>query len=204
VVNLFTNILYAVIVIPLITFFIMKDGSQMSDSLLRLVPNRYYEITLNLLGSIETYIGRYFGALLIRAIVVSVLSTVLLAVVGLKYAVIVGIFTGLANTIPYFGPLIGMIAGLIVGIAQTGDFSLVPGVIVAMAVTQVVDNVLQPLVFSRAARMHPLVILCAVLIGAELGGIIGMLLAIPILTVAWVSIRQASWSLKNYNVFRVA
>jgi predicted PurR-regulated permease PerM len=203
-VDLFANIAYALIVVPLITFFMVKDGPLLRNQVLRLVPNRYFEITLNLFEKIETNIGFYFKALFLRTIAISIIASLLLSMVGMQYAVIVGIFTGLANTIPYFGPAIGFMAGSIVGIAQTGDFSLVPGVFLAMAVTQVVDNILQPYIFARATRVHPLVILCCVLIGAELAGIIGMLMAIPILTIALATVKQILWSLRNYYIFRAA
>jgi len=201
-IDLFTNILYALLVIPLVTFFLMKDGRDLTESVVSLVPNRYFELTVDLIESIRDHLGRYFLALLVRGIVVAVVSTVLLSAVGLRYASVVGIFAGLANTIPYFGPLLGLMAAVIVGVAQTGDLALFPGIFVAIFVTQVVDNILQPFVFSRAARIHPLVILCVVIIGAELGGIIGMLLSIPVITVLWVTVRSISWSVRNYRVFR--
>ncbi len=205
VVDIFTNIFYAVIVIPFITFFFLKDGAQIRHSLLRLVPNRYFEVTLAIVEKIETNAGRYFRALMIQSISIATVATVLLYVAGLKYALAVGIFAGLANTIPYFGPFIGFLAGTLVGIAQTGDFSLVPGVVLAMALTQIADNIFfQPFIFSRAARTHPLVILFVVLIGAQLAGIVGMLVAIPLTTIIRVTVEQILWSLRNYRILRTA
>jgi predicted PurR-regulated permease PerM len=76
---------------------------------------------------------------------------------------------------------------------------------VAMALTQLADNIFfQPLIFSRAARAHPLVILFVVLIGAQLAGIIGMLVAIPITTAVRVAIEQVVWSVRNYRIFKSA
>lgn len=200
-IDLFTNILYALLVIPLVTFFLMKDGRDLTEAVVSLVPNRYFELTMDLIESIRNHLGRYFRALFVRGLVVAVLSTVLLSAAGLRYASVVGIFAGLANTIPYFGPLLGLMAAVIVGVAQTGDLVLFPGIFVAILVTQIVDNVLQPFIFSRAVRIHPLIILCVVIIGAEAGGIIGMLLSIPILTVLWVTVKSFNWSVQNYKVF---
>jgi predicted PurR-regulated permease PerM len=99
----------------------------------------------------------------------------------------------------------GFLAGTVIGVVQTGDFSLVPGVIVAMLLTQVSDNVIfQPYIFSRAAQTHPLLILIAVLIGAQLAGIIGMLVAIPVLTILRVSVEQLLWSLRNYRILKAS
>lgn len=205
VVGVFTNLFYAVLVIPFVTFFVLKDGLLIRNALLRLVPNRYFEVTLSLVENIETNIGRYFQALLLQGLSVATVATVLLYAVGLDYAVAVGLFTGLANTIPYFGPLMGLLAGTLVGVAQTGNFSMLPGVLVAMGITQIADNVVfQPFIFSRAARAHPLVILFAVLMGAKMAGIVGMLVAIPVMTIVRVTAEQIVWSLRNYRILRLA
>ncbi|NBB75503.1 MAG: AI-2E family transporter [Bacteroidetes bacterium] len=204
VVAVFTNLFYALLVIPFVTFFFLKDGIQIRRTLLRLVPNRYFEITLSIIDKVERNIGRYFRALLVQCFSVAVVASLMLYLIGLDSALSVGLFTGLANTIPYFGPFLGFVAGTLVGVAQTGDLSLVLGVFVAMAITQAADNVLfQPLIFSRAARAHPMLILFVVLIGAQLAGIVGMLLAIPVATTVRVVVEQVAWSLRNYRIMRV-
>lgn len=203
VVTVFTNIVYAVLIIPFVTFFLLKDGMQIRRSLLHLVPNRYFEVTLAILDKVEVNIGRYFQALFVQCTSIAVIASLLLWIVGLQSAIAVGIFTGLANTIPYFGPFLGFLFGALVGIAQTGDLALVPGVAIAMILTQLSDNVLlQPLIFSRAAKAHPLIILFVVLIGAQLGGIVGMLIAIPLTTTVRVIVEQLLWSLRNYRILR--
>ena len=205
VVGVFTNIFYAVLVIPFVAFFFLKDGTEIRRSLLRLVPNKYFELTLALMEKIETNIGRYFRGLMLQVLAVAVVATVLLYIVGIQYAIAVGIFTGMANTIPYFGPLMGFFAGTLVGIVQTGDFSLVFGVVIAMLLTQMADNVIfQPYIFSRAARTHPLLILFAVLIGAQVAGIIGMLIAIPVMTIIRVTLEELLWSLRNYRILKAS
>jgi predicted PurR-regulated permease PerM len=203
VVAVFTNIVYAVVIVPFVTFFLLKDELKIRRSLLHLVPNRYFEVTLSILAKVELNIGRYFRALMVQGTAVAIIASALLWIVGLRGAIAIGIFTGLANTIPYFGPFLGFLAGTLVGIAQTGDVSLVPGVAVAMALTQLADNVLlQPLIFSRAAQTHPLVILFVVLVGAQLGGLVGMLVAIPLTTTVRVIVEQLLWSLRNYQILR--
>lgn len=203
VVSVFTNIVYAVVIIPFVTFFLLKDELKIRRSFLSLVPNRYFEVTLSILAKVEVNIGRYFRALLVQGTAIAVIASGLLWIVGLRGAIAIGIFTGVANTIPYFGPFLGFLAGTLVGIAQTGDVSLVPGVALAMALTQLADNVLlQPLIFSRAAQTHPLVILFVVLAGAKLGGLVGMLIAIPVTTTVRVIVEQLVWSLRNYRILR--
>ncbi len=203
IVDIFTNLFYAVIVVPFITFFFLKDGTRIRHNLMKLAPNRYFEITLSIVEKIESNMGRYLKGLFLQSISIATLSSVLLYAVGLEYALAVGVFAGLANTIPYFGPLMGFIAGTVVGVAQTGDLSLVPGVFIAMGITQIMDNVFfQPFIFSKAARAHPLIILFVVLIGAQIAGIVGMLVAIPLTTTIRVVIEQVNWSIKNYRILQ--
>ena len=201
--GIFTDIVYAVIVIPFVTFFFLKDGTRLRHGLLRWVPNRYFEVTLAILDKVESSLGRYLRALVVQCSAVALVASVLLSLTGLDYAIAVGIFAGLANSIPYFGPAVGFIAGSLVGIAQTGDFSLITPVLVAMALTQLADNVIfQPFIFSKAAQAHPLVILFVVLIGAQLAGIVGMLVAIPLATVLRVVAREVFWSIRHYRILR--
>lgn len=201
--SVFTNLFYAIIVIPFVTFFFLKDRRRIRESLLQLIPNRYFEMSLAILEKIETNVGRYLRGLVVQSISVAAVATFALWMAGLDNALGVGIVAGVANTIPYFGPLMGLIAGLLVGIAQTGGLSLVPAIVMAIAVVQLCDVLIfQPLIFSRASRLHPLLILIVVLVGAKVGGVIGMLLAIPVATIARVTIEQVGWSLRAYRVFR--
>ena len=203
--DVFTDIFYAILVIPFVAFFFLRDSTKISTGILRLVPNKYFEVTLTIIEKIETNLGRYLKGLLLQCSLVAVVASILLSFTDLNYALVVGIFTGIANSIPYFGPFMGVTAGSLVAIAQTGDFSLIPGLFIAMGITQMVDNILiQPLIFSKAAQTHPLVILFVVLIGAQLAGIVGMLIAIPLTTTVLVTIEQILWSLRNYRILHVA
>ncbi|GAB5518167.1 MAG: AI-2E family transporter [Rhodothermales bacterium] len=199
--DVFADVLYAFLVIPFVAFFVLKDGNEIRGYLLDLIPNRYFELTIALIEKIELNLRRYFKALFLQSLSVATVAALTLWIAGIDYPLVVGLFVGIANTIPYFGPIIGVAAGTLVGVAQTGDLSLVPNVLLAMATTQLADNLFfQPFIFARAARTHPLVILLVVLIGAEVLGIVGMLIAIPVTTTLRVAYQQIRWSLRNYRI----
>lgn len=203
-VGLFTNIFSAVLVVPFAAFFFLKDGSKIRRDLLRLVPNKYFETTLSLIDKIEKRLGLYFRSVLLQSILVALSSWSTLSIAGLDNSLSVGISVGIANTIPYFGPIIGYILSISISIVETGDFSLVLVCVIAIFIVQMLDNLLfQPVLFSRSADMHPVAILFIILIGAETAGILGMLIAIPIATVIKITINQVTWSLNNYQVFRI-
>lgn len=204
IIGFFTNVFAAVIVIPFATFFFLKDGNYFRRTMLRLVPNRYFETTLTIIGKIESRLGLYFKSVALESLLVAMLSSLLLSIVGLQNALSVGIAIGIANSIPYFGPLLGYILSVIVAIFETGDFTLAGPCLLAVLFTQLIDNVIfQPFLFSRSANMHPIVILFAILIGAQIAGLIGMLLAIPVATIVKIVVVEIHWSLKNYYVFKV-
>lgn len=203
-IDIFTNLFAAFLVIPFATFFFLKDGHKIRRDILKLVPNKYFETILSLVDKIETRLGYYFRSVFVQCTLVGIVSWLALSVAGLNNAASVGIAIGLANSIPYFGPLIGYILSIVISIIETGDFSLVIPCIIAVLIAQILDNVvLQPLIFSKSADMHPVAILFIILIGAQTAGLFGMLIAIPIATIIKISINQISWSFNNYKIFRL-
>lgn len=200
---LFTDIFSAILVVPFAAFFFLKDGSIIRRDVLRLVPNKYFETILTLIDKVEKRLSLYFRSVLLQSFIVALASWTTLSIAGLNNSLSVGIAVGAANTIPYFGPLIGYVLSVIISVIETGDFSLVVACLLAILAVQILDNVvLQPLLFSRSADMHPVAILFIILIGAETAGVLGMLIAIPIATVIKITINQISWSFNNYRVFR--
>lgn len=204
IIGIFTNLFAAFLVIPFATFFFLKDGHKIRRDILKLVPNKYFETILSLVDKIETRLGVYFRSVFVQCTLVGIASWLALSVAGLNNSASVGIAIGLANSIPYFGPLIGYVLSIVISIIETGDFSLVIPCIIAVLSAQILDNVvLQPLIFSKSADMHPVAILFIILIGAQTAGILGMLVAIPIATVIKISIVQIHWSFNNYRIFRL-
>ncbi|MEX2435432.1 MAG: AI-2E family transporter [Balneolaceae bacterium] len=203
-IGLFTNLFSAFLVIPFATFFFLKDGYKIRRDIMQLVPNKYFETTLSLIDKIETRLGIYFRSVILQCTIVGIASWLALSVAGLNNATSVGLTIGIANTIPYFGPILGYILSIVISIIETGDFSLVIPCVIAVLFAQILDNiVLQPLLFSRSADIHPVAILFIILIGAQTAGILGMLIAIPIATVIKITINQITWSFNNYRVFRI-
>ena len=203
VISIFTNLFAAFLEIPFATFFFLKDGFKIRRDLMKMVPNKYFETTLSLIDKIESRLGYYFRSVLLQCTLVGVASWLALSIAGLNNAGTVGIIIGVANTIPYFGPVIGYLISILISIIETGDFSLVIPCILAVMFAQILDNIiLQPLIFSKSADMHPVAILFIILIGAQTAGILGMLVAIPIATIIKITVNQIIWSFNNYQIFR--
>jgi putative permease len=189
------------IIIPFITFFILRDRQKLKNSLISLVPNRYFEMTINIINKVERQLSTYVRSWLIDAFLVGLLSFIGLTILGIKDAAIIGIVAGTGHLIPYAGPIIGAVPSVLISIIQFGDFSMVLPIIILFAIIYVIDStIIQPYLFSKAAEMNPIVIIALILIGNQILGAFGALIAIPIATILKVSARETINGFRNYKL----
>ncbi|NIR48528.1 AI-2E family transporter [candidate division KSB1 bacterium] len=199
-VGLFSAVVSAIMV-AFITFFFLKDGRRMKKTLVSWVPNRYFEMALIILHKTSTQLGRYLRGQLLVASIVGSLSILALYLLEIRYYFFIGAMAGLANMIPYFGPLVGAIPAIIIAFVDTGSFSAVVAVAVAFASIQLIENIfVSPFIVSKSVELHPLTIIIAILIGGQLWGIFGMLLAVPTASILKVTAQELYWGLKNYRI----
>jgi predicted PurR-regulated permease PerM len=165
------------------------------------IPNRYFEMSLNVIHKIDTQLGSYLRGQITEAFVVGILAILALWILDVQYYIVIGVFAGLANMIPYIGPVAGMIPALIVTIINGGEPILLFYIIVAFAIVQLIDNILiQPLVLSRSVNLHPLIIVFAVLIGGKIFGLLGMLLAVPTAGILKVTSSEMYNGIRKFNL----
>jgi len=190
-----------IIIIPIITFFILRDRQGIKNGLISLVPNRYFEMTVNIVDKIERHLSRYVRGWLLDALFVGLLSFLGLKILGINNAVIIGIAAGMGHLIPYAGPVIGGIPAILISVIQFGDFSLVLPIVILFIVIYLLDNsIAQPYIFSKSADMNPLTIIALILIGNQILGAFGALIAIPIATILKVSARETISGFRNYKL----
>lgn len=188
------------VVIPFIGFFLLKDGRRFRKGFIGLVPNRYFEFTLNVLRKADAQLGGYLRGQLLAALVVGLLSTLALWLIGVEYYFLIGLVAGLANMIPFLGPIIGASVALVVAAVTTGSFALTLPIVLAFVVIQLIDNVgTQPLVLSRNVEMHPLAILVVLLVAGEVFGLLGLLLAVPVAAVIKVLVQESVTTFRRYQ-----
>ena len=140
------------------------------------------------LERVETEAARLFGAYvrgqLLLGLIVGALTGIAYVALGVPYAVFLGVLAGILELVPIAGPIIaGTVAALV---ALTAPFPLIVWVVVvAIAVQQLENNLLVPRISGKAVGLHPLAALLAVLVGVELGGIVGAIFAVPLTGLAW-------------------
>ncbi len=185
------NLFVTIFSIVFITFFFLKEQRLFVNFLTALVPNAYENQMRRVVIDVTRLLTRYFVGIMGQITVITIIVSVALQILGVKNALLIGFFAGLINVIPYLGPVIGAAFGVFITISSNLDISfynemlpLILKVVVVFGAMQVTDNfVLQPLIFSTSVLAHPLEIFIVILIGAQLNGIVGMVLAIPAYTV---------------------
>lgn len=196
----FGGVFIAAFSISFITFFFLKEEGLLIGGILLFVPQKHEAGIKHALISIRYLLRRYFLGILIQTSLVGTIVTsgFSLLGIGFSHAVIIGLFSGLMNIIPYLGPLIGAFFGISVGTLVYLQLSLnftflsfLGGMLIIYVVVQLLDNVVfQPLIFSNSVKAHPLEIFIVILSAGYLSGILGMFLAIPVYTIIRVVARE--------------
>ncbi|TMK76993.1 MAG: AI-2E family transporter [Actinobacteria bacterium] len=185
----------ATVTIAFMTFFMLLEGPAWVERFYGLLPQRHRERWRGIGGQIYRTVGGYVTGNLLISVIAGVSSTLVLLALGVPYAVALGLLVGILDLIPLAGATLAAIILAAVAFLHTIVAGIV--VIVFFVVYQQIENhILQPYVYSRTVQLSPLAILIAVLIGAELAGILGALAAIPVagtiqvLLLAWLAERR--------------
>lgn len=181
------NIVVGFFSVLFMAFFFLKEKGLLPNFVLMLTPEKHTGAIKKIMNRSKEILRRYFLALLIQSLFVSIIVFVGLSIVGVDNALIISVLSGILNVIPYIGPLIAGFIGLIIGVSvniQLDFYSaLLPfslKIIAVFSVVQFIDNFfLQPYIFSNTVNAHPLEIFIVILIAGTIAGISGMIVAIP-------------------------
>jgi predicted PurR-regulated permease PerM len=189
------------ITVPLISFFLLKDKVLIRKSLIRAVPNRYFELVLILLRKVDETVGRFLRAMVFEVIIVSIMVSLALSIVGVRNSVLIGVTAGVANIIPYFGPFLGAALALMTALIDGSPFITLVWVGLAMYIVQMIDNyIIYPVVVGKTIRMHPLLVLLTVLAGGWFGGILWMLISVPVVYIVYSLVSVTHTNLKQFRL----
>ncbi|MBO6516674.1 MAG: AI-2E family transporter [Bacteroidia bacterium] len=173
-----------------ITFFLLKDKSIVNNIVDALTPDKYLKRIHHILSDTKDLLTRYFVGVAIQVSIITTVVTLGLTIFGIPNALLIGFMAGLINIIPYLGPIIGATFGIILSVLShvhlqlDGDLGiLILKIAAVFSVAQLTDNfVLQPLIFSKSVKAHPLEIFVVIMSAGMLAGVVGMILAVPTYT----------------------
>jgi predicted PurR-regulated permease PerM len=187
--------------IPLISFFLLKDWYKIRKAFLGFASNRYFELGIILLNKIDFTVGTYLRAMLLEVIAVGIMASVALSIVGVSNPVLIGITAGVANIIPYFGPFFGGALAVFTVFFEGGPFVSMVYAALAMYIVQVIDNnIVYPVVVGTTIDMHPLWVLLTVLAGGWYGGILWMLISVPLVFLIYQLVLVLYTNLKEFRI----
>jgi len=179
----FNDVAFSLLLVPLVTFFLLKDFRMLRNSVMQSLPNRYFELGWLVYNVATTQLHSYVRGVSIQAISMSLICTVGFWLAGIDYAPVLGILVGLLNLIPFFGISLAKIPPVVVVLlSNQPDVLSVLLALVVVFVAQTVDNVyLMPRVVARSASLHPLTVMLGVMLAGYYYGFIGLILAVPVI-----------------------
>jgi len=192
------------VIIPFISFFLLKDSNKIMHYLINIMPNRYFEITYWITKRVSLQLGRYVRAWIFDASFVGITMGFGLYFMGIQYSLPLGVIAGVGHLIPYFGPVVGGVPAVIISIIQYGDLSQVPYIALLLLIIYTLDNgFVQPYIFSKSLDIHPILIILLIVAGGQLFGLLGMLFIIPATTVIKTGVKEIYFAFKNYQIARL-
>lgn len=168
------------ILVPVLSFFLLKDAGSFEQNLIALLPSERLQKRVHwLLMDVSRTLAAYIRAQITSCLVVGTVVMIGLSLIGAPYPVVLGAIAGLLEFIPLVGPLIS--SAIIFGLTLTVAFKTALIVALFLAILRMLqDYFIYPRIVGHGIRMHPLVVIVAILAGAEIGGLIGIFLSIPV------------------------
>lgn len=193
------------LLVPLFSFFFLRDSRKIMRSLISLTPNRYFEMVLDIYAHVSWQLSHFIRGRILEALIIGIVVWMGLSLTDIRYAPILAIIAGATNLVPYIGPLIGMIPGLVIALVDLGmggQFWWILCVYVLIAQVILDNFILIPILISKVSNLHPLGVILAIVMGGKLYGIIGMIIGVPIfsiLNIFIIEVRQNRRSFNPYN-----
>mgnify|MGYP001186417371 CR=1 FL=1 len=181
IVSTFSKII-SLILIPILTFYFIKDDEYFKNRFYLTIPKKYRKKIEALFCEIDMVLSQFVRGRLLLAIYVGVATTILLLVLKVDFAIIIGIITGVADIIPYFGPFLGFLPAVFFALLDSPIKALWVGILF-IGIQWIENNVLAPKIIGESTGIHPIAILLALIIGGGMFGVMGMIFSIPVIAV---------------------
>lgn len=173
------------ILVPFFAFFLLRDMPRLIAAAMDRLPPQHVETSVAVWRELNGVIGRYIRGVVLDGLVVGALAAVGLWAVRVPYPLLLGVFAGLANVVPFVGPLLSAAAaGLVVVLTPGQGLAGVGRVVALFLIIKVLDDILiQPFTIGRSVHLHPALLLGSVVVGSHALGVLGMIIAVPVATV---------------------
>lgn len=169
------------LIIPLFLFFILKDERKVRFLFLKVVPNSFVEKAYYLYHQFNTKFGDYIFAKFIEAAFLGTIITAGLLIIGYPFAFLLGLVAAVTNILPYIGPVIGFLPALVIGLVDQNPNTTLGAMVALYIIANIIDLALVfPLLVSKIVNLHPMLVVVSVMLGSQVGGVVGMIISIPL------------------------
>ena len=198
VVGIVGDTIITLMTMPVILYYLLKDGNKVIPSITRLFPTRSRNKISVMLNEMNQQVSSYIRGQILVAICVGVTYTIGYSIVNLPYGVTIGMIAGLLTIIPYIGSIIGLTPALIIAFVTNPSLAL--QVLLVFVIEQLIESrVLQPLILGSSLKMHPVTILVILLAAGKMFGLTGLLIAVPVYAVVKVFVTHFFAWYKEYS-----
>jgi predicted PurR-regulated permease PerM len=173
-----TEVVIAIVTVPFILFYLLKDGKKLPAYILKLLPVRFRSQTFEVMSEMNHQISSYIRGQIIVSFVIGILLYIGYLIIGLEYAPVLAVIAAFTSVVPYLGPAIAITPAIIIAIV-TSPFMLLKLVIVWTIVQLVEGKLITPQIMGRNIRVHPITIIFVILTAGNLFGVVGVILAVP-------------------------
>lgn len=178
-IGVISSIVVVIATLPIILYYMLKDGYKLSPILQSLIPRKYRKEGQDMLKDIDSALSGFIVTRVLLNVVLGIMLYIGFLIIGLPYSLLLAVISIPLNFIPYVGSLLAAIPVIIVGFIESPSMALWSLIIIVVA-QQIQDNVLSPIIYGKSLDVHPLTTVVLVLIGGDFFGIIGVLIALPV------------------------
>ena len=184
--NILISLTDLMVLVPIFTFFLVRDFRTIRNQLLDKLPNNSFELGWIIYHRVAHQLQDYIRGIMIQSGIMTLVATSGFYLIGLDSPILLGLLAGILNLIPYVGPLLAMVLPVLLALGQAPlDLWLVLASIGVILIAQLIDNVLViPSVIAHAVNLHPVIVIIGIIIFGNLFGFIGMIVAIPVISTA--------------------
>lgn len=182
IIGMVTSVTVTIVTVPFMLFYMLKDGHKLVPTVTGIFSEKQANRIGELLEKMSETISKYISGQAIECLFVGTCTAIGYGIVGVPFALLIGIFAGITNMIPYIGPYIGLLPALILALSNSVRQTILV-IIVCVVVQQIDGNLIYPNVIGKSLDIHPLTIIIILLVAGNLAGLLGMLLAVPVYAV---------------------
>ncbi|WP_232699473.1 AI-2E family transporter [Brevibacillus daliensis] len=173
-----TNVILALVIVPFILFYLLKDGKKLPQYIVNFVPTDLRGRSANVLSEMNGQISSYIRGQIVVSFIIGLLLYIGYLIIGLEYSIVLAIIASLTSIVPYLGPAIAITPALIIAMV-TSPIMLVKMIVVWTVVQFIEGKFISPQIMGKSLRIHPITIIFVILTAGNLFGVVGIILAIP-------------------------